>query len=198
MSYSDLQSLKDEVLAKLNDQDFCARFVEDVDYDEVFYSKGPCFTIIPLELEMSGVTPSEITQKEPSNKKNLSKHYVENGVVVKVESYGSKGLLDEIEIVKVLEDRLFSLRKNKYNEVLWLKAADLQAGKVLRGCRVDGDLEYWAYRYNWQDDKVREAVSFASNGVAGTEIKVEYGVGSSVSRLFFLANGKEVDVYLNI
>lgn len=198
MSYSDLQSLKDEVLAKLNDQDFCARFIDDVDYDEVFYSKGPCFTIIPLELEMSGVTPSEIIQKEPSNKKNLSKHYVRNGVVVKVESYGSKGLLDEIEIVKVLEDRLFSLRKSKYSEVLWLKAADLQAEKVLRGCRVDGDLEYWAYRYNWQDDKIREAISFASNGVAGTEIKVEYGVGSSVSRLFFLANGKEVDVYLNI
>lgn len=69
MSYSDLRSLKDEILAKLNDQDFCARFVGDVDYDEVFYSKGPCFTIIPLELEMSGVTPSEIIQKEPSNKK---------------------------------------------------------------------------------------------------------------------------------
>jgi hypothetical protein len=106
--------------------------------------------------------------------------------------------LDEVEFVKAFDGGLCSLRKNKYNEVIWLKIVELKNGRVLRACRVDGDLEYWAYRYNWEGDRVREIVSLASNSVAGTTIKVEYDDGSTVVRLFFLNNGKEVDIYSHI
>jgi len=198
MNYSDLLVLKDEALTKISDETFCAKFVDDAAYGEIFFSKGPCYTIIPLELEMAGVTPSRILDKEPASKKNVSKYFLCDGQVVKIESYNSQGLLDEFEFFKSFEGVLFSLRKNKHNEILWLKIAELKEGKVLRACRVDGDMEYWAYRYNWEGDRVKEVVSLASNGVAGTVIKARYDIDSTVSRLFFLSDGKEVDIYSHI
>jgi hypothetical protein len=197
MNYSDLVVFKDDALAKISDENFCAKFFEEFAPEEVFFSKGASYTIIPLELEMAGVAPSKAFDKEPASKKNLSRYFVRDGQVVKIESYNSQGLLDEVEFVRFFDGGLCSLRKNKYNEVLWLKIVELKDGRVLRACRVDGDLEYWAYRYNWEGDRVSEVVSLASNGVAGTVIKAEY-VGSTVVRLFFLNNGKEVDVYSHI
>jgi hypothetical protein len=197
MNYSDLVVLKDDALAKVSDEDFCAKFFDEFAPGEVFFSKGASYTIIPLELEMAGVAPSKAFDKEPISKKNLSRYFVRDGQVVKIESYNSQGLLDEVEFVRFFDGRLCSLRKNKHNEVLWLKVVELKDGRVLRACRVDGDLEYWAYRYNWEGDRVSEIVSLASNSVAGTVIKAEY-VESAVVRLFFLNNGKEVDVYHHI
>lgn len=196
MSVSDLESLKDEAVAMLNDNDVLRFFENDSGYDHIFFSKGPCFTLLPLELEMSGVTPSKVTDKEPVSKKNLSKHYVRNGAVVKVDSYDSDGVLDETEIVNQVDDRLISLRRNKDDEILSLKVVELGGGKVVRGCRVDGDSEYWAYRYEWKDSLIDAIVSFASNSVAGTVIQVKYNSLSQVSRLFFVVNGKEVNIYI--
>lgn len=104
---------------------------------------------------MAGVTPSRILDKEPASKKNVSKYFLCDGQVVKIESYNSQGLLDEFEFFKSFEGVLFSLRKNKHNEILWLKIAELKEGKVLRACRVDGDMEYWAYRYNWEGTELK-------------------------------------------
>lgn len=196
MSISELESLKDEVVAMLNDISACNYFESDPVHDRIFFSKGPCFTILPLELEMSGVTPSKIIDKEPANKKNLFKHYVSDGAVVKIESCDSRGFLDESEIVKKVDDRFISLRKNKHDEVLSLKVVDLDCGKVVRGCRVDSDFEYWAYRYEWKDNLIDTIVSFASNSVAGTVIQTEFNSLNQVSRLFFVANGKEVNIYI--
>ncbi|MBK5517988.1 hypothetical protein [Pseudomonas sp. TH10] len=123
---------------------------------------------------MSGVTPSKIIDKEPANKKNLFKHYVSDGTVVKIESYDSGGFLDEAEIVNKIYDRFISLRKNKNDEVLSFKVVDLDCGTVVRGCRVDGDFEYWVYRYGWKDNVIDTIVSFASNSVAGTVIQTEF------------------------
>jgi hypothetical protein len=198
MNYSDLVVLKDDALAKISDENFCAKFFDEFAPGEVFFSKGASYTIIPLELEMSGVAPSKGFDKEPASKKNLSKYFLHDGQVVKIEGYNSQGLLDEVEFVRFFDGRLCSLRKNKHNEVLWLKIVELKDGMVLRACRVDGDLDYWAYRYNWEGGRVREVVSLASNGVAGTVIKAEYDVDSTVVRLFFLNNGKEVDIYSDI
>ncbi|MBH2079844.1 MAG: hypothetical protein I8H93_27950 [Pseudomonadales bacterium] len=196
MSVFELESLKDEVVAMLNDINVCNYFENDPVHDRVFFSKGPCFTILPLELEMSGVTPSKIIDKEPANKKNLFKHYVSDGAVVKIESYDSGGFLDETELVNRIGDRFISLRKNKHDEVLSLKVVDLDCEKVVRGCRVDGDFEYWAYRYEWKGNLIDTIVSFASNSVAGTVIQAEFSSLNQVSKLFFVANGKEVNIYI--
>jgi len=196
MSVSELESLKDEVVAMLNDISVCNYFESDPVHDRIFFSKGPCFTILPLELEMSGVTPSKIIDEEPANKKNLFKHYVSDGAVVKIENYDSGGVLDETEIVNKIDDRFISLRKNKHDEILSLKVVDLDCGKVVRGCRVDNDFEYWAYRYGWKDNLIDTIVSFASNSVAGTVVQTEFNSLNQVSKLFFVANGKDVNIYI--
>ncbi|WP_077049236.1 hypothetical protein [Pseudomonas sp. KK4] len=198
MNCADLLMLKDEALTKISDESFCSKLFGDVICEDVSYVKGPRWTIIPLELEMSGVTPSAIIEKEPVSKKNLSKCYFYDGQLVKIESYNSQGQLDEFETFKVFEGRLFSLRKNKHHEILWLKIAELDGGKVSRACRVDGDMEYWAYRYSWEGEQVKEVVSLASNGVAGTVIKVEYDIDSTVARVFFFSGGNEIELYNHI
>ncbi|MCK8669440.1 hypothetical protein M1M11_31640 [Pseudomonas azerbaijanoccidens] len=195
MSCSDLLALKDEALSKISDENFCANFFDDSIRGEVFYSKGPHWTIIPLELEMAGIKPSAVIAKEPVNKKNVSKYYFYDDQLVRIESYNSQGLLEEFEVLRLIDGRLFSLRKNKHNEILWLKIAELNSGKVVRACRVDGDMEYWAYRYSWEGERVEEVVSLASNGVAGTVIKVEYDVGLTVARLYFMNGINEVIIY---
>lgn len=195
MDCSDLLALKDEALSKISDENFCAIFFDDSIRGEVFYSKGPHWTIIPLELEMAGVKPSVIIAKEPVNKKNVSRYYFYGGQLVRIESYNSQGLLEEFEVLRSIDGRLFSLRKNKHNEILWLKIAELNSGKVVRACRVDGDMEYWAYRYSWEGERVEEVISLASNGVAGTVIKVEYDVGLTVARLYFVSGVNEVNIY---
>lgn len=61
---------------------------------------------------------------------------------------------------------------------------------------MDGDFEYWAYHYEWKDNLIDTIVSFASNSVAGTVIQAEFNSLNKVSRLFFVANGKEVNIYI--
>ena len=88
--------------------------------------------------------------------------------------------------------------KNKHDEVLSFKVVDLDCGKVVQGCRVDSDFECWAYRYGWKDDLIDTIVSFASNSVVGTVIQTEFNSLNQVSRLFFVANGTEVNVYMRM
>jgi hypothetical protein len=59
MDYSDLVVLKNDALAKVGDENFCAKFFDEFAPGEVFFSKGASYTIIPLELEMAGVAPSK-------------------------------------------------------------------------------------------------------------------------------------------
>lgn len=37
MNYSDLLVLKDEALTKISDETFCAKFVDDAAYGEIFF-----------------------------------------------------------------------------------------------------------------------------------------------------------------
>ncbi|NWB90327.1 hypothetical protein [Pseudomonas agarici] len=191
----DLKDLKNELLQKIQDEDFLIGFMDELQPDQVLWASGPSFTIVPLELEMSGVKPAKTSSNEPKNKKNATKNYLLDSRVLKIEVYNANATLHEVELFRFSDDRVYSLRKNKYGEITWLKAIELVGGEVLRGCRVDADMEYWAYRYSWSTNKVREIVTLASNSLAGVIIKAEYDFDGAVDRLFFTAEGKDVDIY---
>lgn len=195
MVYSDLENLKDELLEKIQDEDFLNGFTDELDADQILWANGPSFTIVPLEFEMSGVKPAKALFKEPQNKKNVTKNYLLNGRVIKIEVFNSNAVLHEVEFFRFSDYKTYSLRKNKYEEIVWLKAAEYAEREVVRACRVDMDMEYWAYRYSWSANRVGEIASFASNGVAGVVINAEYDKGGSIVRLFFIAEGREVNVY---
>lgn len=70
MSYHDLEVFKNQLFAEIKAMSYRDRFETAIDgSSEILWSKGPCYSIIPFELEMSGVAPSVTTSKEPSAKK---------------------------------------------------------------------------------------------------------------------------------
>lgn len=196
MTNKNLKNIIDSTVAKIQDLSFVEAFDENVKSDKVFWSKGPSVSIIPLGLQLSGITPAKFLNKEPSSKKNVYKNYFFDDELVGVDIYNSYGELHEREVVKRESEVVFSIRKSiKYEEVFWLETVVLKDDKVIEACRIDSDMEYWAYSYDWQGSKITSLISLASNSAPNTLIKVDYGADESLVRLFFTVDGRDVDIY---
>lgn len=60
-----------EILKSKLDMDLSeSAAVQRITSEEVKWSRGPSFSILPYGLELAGVTPSPILNSEPKNKKN--------------------------------------------------------------------------------------------------------------------------------
>ncbi|MEE3915416.1 hypothetical protein V2I80_20620 [Pseudomonas viridiflava] len=196
MANQDLKKLIEDAVVKIQDVGFIETFNEKLEGNKIIWTKGPCFSIIPLELQLSGLTPAKPLNGEPKNKKNVCKNYFSDDELVGVDIYNSHGELHEREIVKRGTDKVFSVRKSiKYQEIFWLEVVVLQGNKVVEACRVDSDMEHWAYSYDWQGSKIISLISLASNSVPDTLIKADYGPDESLVRLFFTVDGHEVNIY---
>jgi hypothetical protein len=195
VSYQDLEVFKNQLFAEMKDMSYRDRFETAIDgSSEILWSKGPSYSIIPFELEMSGVAPSVTTSKEPSAKKNAQKLYLCNGKVSSIEYFNAHGVVHEVETFFYSENRCVSVKTNNHGEDLWLKMSELEMGKTARAGRVDFDSEFWTFRYDWEESTVREITTFCSNSLPGVVIYPEYD-DAKLKRLYFLNEGKPVDVF---
>lgn len=196
MLIEDLKRFKDEVSLKLEDRFFVSQFVSGgVDCSKITWSKGPAVSLVPYELEMAGVTPSKILLKEPSVKKNTYKHCYDEGRLQRVDVYNSKGEVHEVEYFIYDGSRVYSLKVNRHGEKLWLKAIELEQELVVRACRVDFDLEFWSFGYEWNGAQLQEILTFSSNSIPGVKVYPAYGENEELIALYFLNNEEKVYVY---
>ncbi|MDU8600056.1 hypothetical protein CCL14_26170 [Pseudomonas syringae] len=195
MSHEDLIAFKNLTLEKLENDDFRKAFLFNTNLDyKVSWSKGPACSIIPLDLEMSGVKPVEFLAQEPKNKKNVYKHYFLDTTLIRIESFDRAGLLSEIETASTDGGIKYSLRKDNFGEVNWLKAVEFEEGLPIRACRIDSDSEFWSYRYKWENMKIVEITTFSSNSTPGIKLSVSYS-GEAVNSIFFDNKGSKIFIY---
>ncbi|KPX39697.1 hypothetical protein RA263_27320 [Pseudomonas syringae pv. tagetis] len=195
MSHDDLIAFKNLTLEHLENNDFQKAFSFNTNLDyKVSWSKGPACSIIPLDLEMSGVKPAEFLAHEPKNKKNVYKNYFLGNTLIRVESFDRMGLLSEIESTKTDSGIRYSIRKNNFGEVNWLKAVEFEKGLPIRACRIDSDSEFWSYRYKWENMKIVEITTFSSNSIPGIRLFVDYS-GDAVNSIFFDNKGSKIVIY---
>jgi hypothetical protein len=192
-----LEDLKDEAIKMLADASFLSTFTtHDESIDRELWSKGAAYSIVPFELEMSGVTPSKMSQKVPVNKKNAHRHCYVGSRIDRIEVYNSKGEVHEVERFLHLENRVYAFSTNRHAENLWLKIAEYSSeGSVIRSCRVDNDSEFWSFAYDWDLRGLKEITSFSSNSVPGVKIYPEYNAGFELQGMYFLNAGSKVYVY---
>lgn len=195
MSYHDLEVLKNQLFAEMKNISYLDRFASaNGGSSEILWSRGPSYSIIPFELEMSGVAPSITMSKEPSAKKNAQKLYLCEGKVLSVEYFNAHGVVHERETFFYSEHRCVSVKTNNHGEDLWLKMSELEMGKTVRAGRVDSDSEFWTFRYDWENGTVKEITTLCSNSLPGVVIYPEYD-DARLSRLYFLNEGKPIDVF---
>lgn len=194
MSDQNLEAFKNQLLAEMKNMSFHDHEASASDgVSEIFWSIGPSYSIVPLELEMCGLVPSRITAKEPSVKRNAQKIHCCGGQVVSIEYFNDYGIAHAEERFFYSESRYFSLKTNYHKEKLWLKMSELELGKTVRAGRVDHDLEFWTFQYEWSEDTVKEITSLCSNSLPGVVLYPEY-MDSELTRLYFVKEGEQVDV----
>lgn len=190
-----LKLLKDEALRKMEDTSFLSVFEKDyVECTRVLWSKGPAISIVPYELELTGVAPSKMVYKEPLSKKNIFKHYYGDDGVGKIEVYNSGGEVHEFEYFVYFDGRACSLKKNRHGENVWIKIVEIEGGVVVRACRVDFDAEFWSFGYAWHEGVLQEIITLSSNSVPGVHVFPEYGEGRELKGMYFMRG--DVKVYL--
>ncbi|WP_144434827.1 hypothetical protein [Pseudomonas syringae] len=84
MSHDDLIAFKKSISEKMATTELQKSFLFDASLDyTISWSKDPACSIIPLDLEMSGVTPAGLSVDEPKNKKNFYENYFLGTTLVK-------------------------------------------------------------------------------------------------------------------
>ncbi|WP_263265159.1 hypothetical protein [Pseudomonas sp. RIT-PI-S] len=195
MELDQFVNFKEKAFKDIKNSRLLEGFKHDVAFDQVLWFNGSPQSIVPFELELSGVEPLAPMKKEPSQKKNKTKCFSLNGNPVKMESYGAQGDLVWIELFSYTEELVRSVKVNVHNEIVWLKYASREGGVVSKACRVDVDGDFWVFSYNWVSNKVESIISFASNGLLGVSIFTEYNTDSELARLYFLNGESHTEIY---
>lgn len=193
MNYKDLEEFKDEAFSEMEKLSFDHWSARQV--DEILWSKGPSYSLVPLELQLAGVSPAGVGQKEPSNKKNAQKIHLCEGTVMRVDYFNALGVHHETEKFFYGEKRTISLKINSHCEKIWLKISELENGKIRRAGRIDFDSEFWMYRYEWSGDIISEIVSFCSNSLPGVVIYPKYNDKKQLVGLYFKNGDASVNVF---
>lgn len=169
--------------------------VQRIKSEEVKWSKGPGFSIMPYGLELAGVTPSPILSSEPKNKKNCFKFYCSGqGRFYKSDIYGVGSTVIETEIYQVEGQLTFSVRFDDDGEVIRTSGVIFEDGVPFIACRLEDDGEYWCYEYRYEAGRIVSMVVYSDNSVPGTEIFVERD-GESLVGLYFFNKDSKVYVY---
>lgn len=163
--------------------------------EEIKWSKGPSFSILPYGLELSGVTPSPILSSEPKNKKNCFKFYCsKQGGFHRSDIYGVSSTVIETEIYQLEGQSTYSVRFDDDGEAIRASGVIFEGGVPNISCRLDEDGEYWCYEYRCEAGRVVSMITYASNSVPGTEIFVERE-GENVIGLYFRNKDSKIYVY---
>lgn len=163
---------------------------------EILWSKGPSYSIVPFELQMSDINPARAELSEPKNKKNAQKIYLSDGNVIRIDYFNARGCHHETEKIFYRENCTLSLKMNNHGEKIWLKVSEFKDKKVVMAGRVDFDSEFWLYRYEWNGDVVSEIISFCSNSVPGIVIYPEYDEHKNVTSMYFRNGDARINVFV--
>ncbi|MQG94609.1 hypothetical protein [Pseudomonas sp. MN1F] len=163
--------------------------------EDVKWSKGPSFSILPYGLELAGVTPSPILGNEPKSKKNCFKFYCnEAGEIYRSDIYGVSSTIIETEICQVEGQLRSSVRFDDDGKAVRASGVVFESGKPYISCRLEDDGEYWCYEYKCEGQQVASMIVYASNSVPGTEIFVERD-GEVLIGLYFSSKESKIYVY---
>ncbi len=163
--------------------------------EDVKWSKGPSFSILPYGLELAGVTPSPILDNEPKSKKNCFKFYCNDiGRFYKSDIYGVSSTIIETEIYQVEGQFRYSVRFDVDGEAIRASGVVLENGTPYISCRLEDDGEYWCYEYKYEGLQVASMIVYATNSVPGTEIFVERD-GETLIGLYFFNKDSKSYVY---
>ncbi|MNJ42394.1 hypothetical protein D3C77_373650 [compost metagenome] len=165
--------------------------------NEVEWSKGPAYSLIPFGLELSGIKPSSVSNVEPKSKKNCYRYLSSSGVLLEVIIYGSSSAIIEKEIYFSEGDSKFAVRYDLDGEAVRASVLVSHNGMPCIGCRLEDDGEYWCYEYKFQGDELSSMLVYATNSVPGTEIFLSYD-DNCLSGLYFYNGAVRVPIYENI
>ncbi|MBA6099773.1 hypothetical protein H4C80_21990 [Pseudomonas juntendi] len=163
--------------------------------EDVKWSRGPSFSIMPYGLELGGVTPSPILNSEPKNKKNCFKFYCsERYGFYRSDIYGVNSTVIETEIHQVEGQSTYSIRFDDDGNAIRAFGVIFENGVPNISCRLEDDGEYWCYEYRYEAARITSMIVYASNSAPGTEIFIERN-GENVVGLYFYSKDSEVYIY---
>ncbi|MFJ4384681.1 hypothetical protein ACIP02_10065 [Pseudomonas sp. NPDC089408] len=159
--------------------------------ENVKWSKGPSFSILPYGLELAGVTPSPILGNEPKSKKNCFKFYCnEAGEFYKSDIYGVSSTIIETEIYQIEGQFRSLVRFDDDGEAVRASGVVFENGTPYISCRLEDDGECWCYEYKYEGQQVVSMIVYATNSAPGAEIFVEREGDVLIGLYFFNKDSK--------
>lgn len=105
----------DEVQSLFSNEELLAEKISSISHTElkvVSWSKTNPFSIIPFYNELTGFKIGEILSKEPKNKINAYCYFSNDGLVNKIDSYNSKGVVADTSYVIRDGDEVLEIRQD--------------------------------------------------------------------------------------
>jgi len=163
--------------------------------EDVKWSKGPGFSIVPFGLELAGVTPYPILDNEPKSKRNCFKFYCSGvGGFYRSDIYGVSSTIIEAEIYQNEGQFRSSVRFDDSGDAVRASGVIFESGVPYISCRLEDDGEFWCYEYRYEGRRVSSMIAYAPNSMAGTEIFVER-VGDHLVGLYFFNDHSKFYIY---
>lgn len=105
----------DEVQSLFSNEELLAEKISSISHAEskvVSWSKTNAFSIIPFYNELTGFKTGEILSKAPKNKSNAYCYFSNDGLVNKIDSYNSKGVVADTSYVIRDGDEVLEIRQD--------------------------------------------------------------------------------------
>lgn len=148
----------DEVQSLFSNEELLARKIASIDHAEsnvISWSKTNAFSIIPFYNELTGFKTGEMLSKEPKNKSNTYCYFSNDGLINKIESYNSKGVVADTSYVIRDVDEVLEIRQDVKGNYLAISRVFLNSqGQPSRAFFANDDGNVSGYHYFYKDGKI--------------------------------------------
>lgn len=148
----------DEVQSLFSNEELLAKKIASISHAEskvISWSKTNAFSIIPFYNELTGFKTGEMLSKEPKNKSNAYCYFSNNGLVDKIESYNSKGVVADTSYIIRDGNEALEIRQDVKGNYLAISRVFLNSqGQPSKAFFVNDDGNVSAYHYFYKDGRI--------------------------------------------
>ncbi len=189
----------DEVQSLFSNEELLAEKISSISHTEskvVSWSKTNAFSIIPFYNELTGFKTGEILSKEPKNKSNAYCYFSNDGLVNKIDSYNSKGVVADTSYVIRDGDEVLEIRQDVKGNYLAISRVFLNSqGQPSKAFFANDDGNLSGYLYFYKDGRIDSILTVSNySPLPYVILSCVYDDGK-ISEIYFNNNKGKVVIY---
>jgi len=162
----------------------------------VSWSKTNSFSLIPFYNELTGFKPGEMLHNEPKNKKNVYCYFSDGENINKVDSYNSKGDVEDTSYIIWDEHEAIEIRKDARGDFIAISKLFLDVKKNPVASYFVNDDNSSGYYYFYEGGLIDKILVVSINSpLPYVILSCVYDKNGVISEIYFCNKKGKVNVY---